>query len=86
MPSCFGQLGGQGLFGHNRIALLFLPVVPRLDLRIIPWREAGCFDKRPGQIRVAVALVVFAFLLAVGAALTFYSPAVGCVASGVRSV
>jgi len=56
---------GDGLDRDNTIAARTLALVVALDLRVVTHGKVGRFDKRPGQIAIAVLGVAPSFTLAV---------------------
>ncbi len=53
------------LDGHDPMRLRFLALIKALDARIVPHREIGRFDKRPGYILVAILGIALAFAFAI---------------------
>ncbi len=53
------------LDGHDPLRLRFLSLIKALNVRIIPHREIGRFDKRPGQILVAILGIALGFACAI---------------------
>ena len=55
---------------HDNLGLGLFSLIEALDLGVVAHREVGRFDKRPGQILVAVLGIALALFLAVADLLT----------------
>ena len=63
---------------HDHLGLGLLSLIETLNLGVVPDGEVGGFDKRPGQILIAVLGIAFAFFLTVADLLTADTAAIRC--------